>query len=80
MADAERKMLDATSRAALARREPEQMLDQVAFLWLREAESEERVVVVYNVPKRREAPVVIEAALLVRPETTERRRAVGVGR
>src|SRR6202795_2076822 len=56
------------------------MLDQVALLLLRETESQEPVVVVHDIPKRREASVVIEAALLVCPQTAERRRAVRVGR
>src|SRR5690606_20161561 len=53
-----------------------QILDQIRFLTLAEAESEESVVVVDDVGERREAAVVIEAALRVRPEALQRRRPI----
>src|SRR5262249_49786986 len=43
-----------------------------------QVQAEYAVVVLDHVEQRREAPVVVEAALLVRPEALERRRAVAL--
>jgi len=53
-----------------------QVLDQVLFLLAAQAEPEEVVVVFDHVGKRREAAVVVETTLLVRPEASKRRSAV----
>src|SRR5262249_54453790 len=59
---------------------PFQVLDQVALLRAAETEIEMLVVVVDDVAQRGETTIVIEAALLVRPQASKRRGAVHVGR
>src|SRR6185437_5798349 len=58
-----------------------QILDQVVDLTAVEAEAEERVVMLDYIGESGEAPVVIEAALGVRPQAAERRSAItAIGR
>ena len=53
----------AAAEGALERK---QILDQIALLLARKAEAHATVVMVYDVVERREPPIVIEAALLMR--------------
>src|SRR5947209_924989 len=57
-----------------------QVLDQVALLRVAETEIEMLVVVVDDVDQRSETTIMVEAALLVRPQPSERRGAVHMGR
>src|SRR5262249_24963738 len=53
-----------------------QIFDQVVLLLRGQAQLEEVVVVIPDSGERRKAAIVIEAALLMRPNSLERRRAV----
>src|SRR5262249_53250279 len=55
-----------------------QVFDELGLLPRAQVQAEYAVVVLDHVEQRREAPVVVEAALLVRPEALERRRAVAL--
>src|SRR2546428_14089105 len=57
-----------------------QVLDQIDLLRLHQPEPEEAVVVLDNIPQRRKAAVVEEAAFLVRPESRKRGGAVHMRR
>src|SRR4051794_9492381 len=57
-----------------------EVLDQVALLSRRQAQSEAAVVVVDHAPERLEPAVVVEAALRVRPQPAQRGGAVHPGR
>src|ERR1051325_10133747 len=58
------------------RRQRLHVFDELPLLLARQAEVEEAVVVVDHVEQSREASVVVEAALLVRPQPVERSRSV----
>src|SRR5262245_45921964 len=55
-----------------------QELDEVALLLVAQAEAEELVVVGHHVDQRCKTSVVVEAALLMCPQSGERTRAVAV--
>jgi len=57
-----------------------QVLDQVAFLRRVEVQVEMPIVVIHHVEQGGEASIMVEAALLVRPQPCQRCRAVHVGR
>src|SRR5262245_12631897 len=59
---------------------PFQVFDQVRLLRAAETEVEMLVVVVDDVDQRSETAIMIEAALLVGPQPSERRGAVHTGR
>ena len=57
-----------------------QILDQILLFPLAQSKPEKSVVVVDHVGKRREPPVVIKPALLVGPQSLQRRRAIAMVR
>jgi hypothetical protein len=56
------------------------VLDQVPDLRITATEREEAVVVLYDIAKRCETPVVIEATVGVRPQSLQRSRTVAIVR
>src|SRR6185437_2919212 len=60
----------------MPRLQRQQILNQVAFFVRSQSKAEATIVVIHDVSERGEAPVVVEAALLMREQTAQRSSAV----